>query len=117
MTRRLDDGRDSYRGSGWLSGNRVLITGGDSGIGAAVAIAFAREGADVAISDLPDEQADAKSIATIVKQAGARALLLPGDISDDAHAEILIERVCDAFGGPDTFVSNAAYQAWLPKFD
>jgi NAD(P)-dependent dehydrogenase (short-subunit alcohol dehydrogenase family) len=105
-----DHGEDSYVGSGRLEGRRALISGGDSGIGRAVAIAFAREGADVAISYLPEEQADAESTSALIEAAGQRALLLPGDIRDEAHATSLVASTIDAFGGLDTVVLNAAYQ-------
>ena len=80
MTPEPDHGEDSYRGSGKLAGRAALITGGDSGIGRAVAIAYAREGADVAISYLPEEQADAEAVGAWIEKAGRRALLLPGDL-------------------------------------
>lgn len=105
-----DHGEQSYRGSGRLTGRRALITGGDSGIGRAVAIAFAREGADVAIVHLPEEQADAESTAQLVREAGTRALLLPGDVRDERFARDTVERTVAEFGGIDTLVLNAAYQ-------
>lgn len=117
MQPKPDHGETSYKGSGQLEGKRALITGGDSGIGAAVAIAFAREGANVAIAYLPKEQADAEAIGALVEQAGTRAMLLPGDISMPGHAATLIEAVERAFGGIDTLVNNAAYQAWLPTIE
>lgn len=105
-----DHGEESYVGSGRLEGRRALISGGDSGIGRAVAIAFAREGADVAISYLEEEQSDAESTAALVEAAGRRVLLLPGDIRDEAHATSLVASTVEAFGGLDTLVLNAAYQ-------
>jgi NAD(P)-dependent dehydrogenase (short-subunit alcohol dehydrogenase family) len=116
MDPKPDHGEQSYAGSGQLQGKRTLITGGDSGIGAAVAIAFAREGADVAIAFLPDEQGDAESIKGLIEAAGVRALLIPGDISDEAHAKLLIEQVVSEFGGLDVLVNNAAYQTYFEDF-
>jgi len=104
-----DCGETSYRGSGRLAGRKALITGGDSGIGRAVAIAFAREGADVAISYL-DENEDARSTAKLVEEAGRKCLVLPGDIQDEAHCRSLVEQTVQAFGGIDILVNNAAYQ-------
>lgn len=110
MTPVPDCGESSYVGHGRLEGRRALITGGDSGIGRAVAIAFAREGADVAISYLPEEDEDARSTAALIEEAGRRALLLPGDISDPAHCRSLVSRTVDELGGLDVLVNNAAYQ-------
>lgn len=104
-----DCGEQSYRGSGRLSGKRAVITGGDSGIGRAVAIAYAREGADVLIAYL-DEDADAEEVAGYVEQAGRRCVLVPGDLSDPAHCRAVIERAVAEFGGLDVLVVNAAYQ-------
>ncbi len=112
-----DHGEESYVGHGLLKGKRTLITGGDSGIGAAVAIAFAREGADVAIAYLPEEQQDAESVRALIEGAGARALLVPGDISDRGHARELVEKVAAGFGGIDVLVNNAAYQKYFEKFE
>jgi NAD(P)-dependent dehydrogenase (short-subunit alcohol dehydrogenase family) len=107
---RADHGEDSYRGSGRLSGRRALVTGADSGIGRAVAIAFAREGADVALSYLPEEQEDGQETARLVREAGRTALLLPGDITDEAHCEQLVQQTVDGLGGLDLLVNNAAHQ-------
>ncbi|MGW4370525.1 SDR family oxidoreductase [Nocardia takedensis] len=104
-----DCGEDSYRGSGKLTGKAAVITGADSGIGRAVAIAFAREGADVLISYL-DEHDDAKQVAALVEQAGRRAVLVAGDLADPAHCRAVIDRAADEFGKIDVLVSNAAYQ-------
>jgi hypothetical protein len=104
-----DCGEDSYRGSSRLQGKVALITGADSGIGRAVAIAYAREGADVAISFL-SERADAADTARLVEEAGRRALLLEGDVSDAAHCRELVDRTVAELGGLDVLVSNAAYQ-------
>lgn len=115
--RNRTNGEDSYVGHGLLQGKRTLITGGDSGIGAAVAIAYAREGADVAIAYLPDEQDDAERIGKLVEDAGVRVLLHTCDISDRAQAETLIKTVAEAFGGLDVLVNNAAYQRYFHSFD
>ena len=105
-----DHGEDSYVGKGLLTGRVALITGGDSGIGRAVAIAFAREGADVAISYLAVEQSDAEDTARWIEKAGRRVLLLPGDIQDEAHCHSLVERTVSQFGQLDILVNNAAHQ-------
>ncbi len=106
-----DHGEDSYVGKGLLAGRVALITGGDSGIGRAVAIAYAREGADVAISYLPVEQSDAEDTARWIEKAGRRALLLPGDIQDEAHCHALVERTVAELGRLDVLVNNAAHQS------
>jgi NAD(P)-dependent dehydrogenase (short-subunit alcohol dehydrogenase family) len=105
-----DHGERTYVGSGRLQGMRALITGGDSGIGRAVAIAFAREGADVAISYLPEEEQDAREVADWVQQAGHQPLLLPGDARDEAYCAGLVSEAVRTFGGLDVVVLNAAYQ-------
>ncbi|MCC2308321.1 SDR family NAD(P)-dependent oxidoreductase [Cellulomonas chengniuliangii] len=110
MAQKPDHGEDTYRGSGRLEGRRALITGGDSGIGRAVAIAFAREGADVAISYLPEEEPDAQETVRLIEAAGRRALAVPGDIRDEAHCVDLVEHVAREFAGLDILVNNAAYQ-------
>lgn len=110
LTPRADHGEQSYRGLGRLTGRRALITGGDSGIGRAVAIAFAREGADVAISYLPEEEADADETVRWISEAGRRALKLPGDIRDERHCERMVEQAFDTFGAVDILVNNAAFQ-------
>jgi NAD(P)-dependent dehydrogenase (short-subunit alcohol dehydrogenase family) len=104
-----DHGERTYQGSGRLSGKVALITGADSGIGRAVAIAFAREGADVAIAYL-NENEDAEETARWVSDAGQKSLLLPGDITDRAHCRELVKKTVDAFGRVDVLVNNAAYQ-------
>ena len=104
-----DCGEQSYRGSGRLEGKRAIVTGGDSGIGRAVAIAFAREGADVLISYL-DEHQDAEDVARLVQEAGRKCVLVSGDLSDPSHCRAVIERAVAEFGGIDILVSNAAYQ-------
>lgn len=110
MTPRPDHGESSYRGAGKLLGRRALITGGDSGIGRAAAIAFAREGADVAISYLPAEEPDAKEVIALIQQAKRKALALPGDIRNEAFCQNLVARVIAEFGGIDLLVNNAGRQ-------
>ena len=105
-----DHGEDTYRGSGRLEGRRALITGGDSGIGRAVAIAFAREGADVAVAHMPQEQADADQTLSLIADAGRRGLSLAGDVREEPFAAGLPGRVATEFGGLDVLVLNAAYQ-------
>lgn len=104
-----DHGEKDYRGSGKLTGKKAVITGADSGIGRAVAIAFAREGADVLISYL-DEHEDARETERWVKEAGRKAVLVPGDISDKEHCQKLIDQAVKEFGQIDILVNNAAYQ-------
>ena len=110
MDQKPDHGEETYRGSGRLEGKRAVITGGDSGIGRAVAIAFAREGADVLISYLPEEEEDAQETAHWVKEAGKRVALIPGDITDEQHCAHIIEAARTELGGIDILVNNAAYQ-------
>jgi len=105
-----DHGERSYRGAKRLAGRRTLITGGDSGIGRAVAIAFAREGADVALTYMPEEQEDADDTARQVTDAGARALTLEGDLREEEFCAEIVERTVAEFGGLDVLVLNAAYQ-------
>ena len=105
-----DHGEDSYRGAGRLPGRKALVTGADSGIGRAVAIAFAREGADVAISYLPAEETDARATATLVEAAGRKAVLLPGDISEEAFCGQLVAEAVAGLGGLDILVNNAGKQ-------
>ncbi len=105
-----DHGEESYRGNGRLSGRRALITGGDSGIGRAVAIAFAREGADVAFTHLPEEGGDAETTASIIRDAGRTAAVLEGDLRDELFAEGIAQKVVDELGGLDIIVLNAARQ-------
>ncbi len=107
-----DHGIDTYEGTGRLKGRRALITGGDSGIGRAVAIAFAREGADVAISYLPAEQSDADAVKEAVETAGQKAVLLPGDLTDEAFARDLPARAAETLGGLDILVNNAGKQIY-----
>lgn len=110
MRPQADHGERSYRGLDRLRDRKALITGGDSGIGRAVAIAFAREGADVLISYLPAEEADARETCRWVEEAGRRAVAVPGDIQDEAHCVRLVDRTCAELGGLDIVVNNAAYQ-------
>jgi len=110
MTPRPDHGETSYRGSGRLFGRKALITGGDSGIGRAAAIAYAREGTDVALSYLPAEEPDAREVAELIRAAGRKAVLLPGDIRDEAFCTKLVDDAVSQLGGIDILVSNAARQ-------
>lgn len=105
-----DRGEDSYRGTGRLKGRKALITGGDSGIGAAVAIAFAREGADVALNYLPEEQPDAEAVKKVIEATGQTVHLLPGDLSDAQFCRELVESAAGALGGLDAVVNNAGRQ-------
>jgi NAD(P)-dependent dehydrogenase (short-subunit alcohol dehydrogenase family) len=114
MPDRPDHGEATYRGSGRLTGRRAIITGGDSGIGRAVAIAFAREGADVLLSYLPEEEDDAQDTAHLVGAAGRRAVTVPGDIRDEAHCAAIVDRALSELGGLDILVNNAAYQMAQP---
>ena len=109
MTPKADHGETSYKGSGKLAGRKAIITGGDSGIGRAVAIAFAREGADVLIAYL-NEHEDAKETAKHIEQAGKKAVLVPGDIREEEHCKQIVQRAIDEFGGVDILVNNAAFQ-------
>lgn len=111
-----DHGEKSYRGSGRLLGRAALITGGDSGIGRAVAIAFAREGADVLISYLSEEE-DARQTARWVEEAGRKAVLVPGDIGEEEHCRGLVERAAKEFGRLDILVNNAAHQASIDSIE
>lgn len=109
MTPKPDCGEDSYRGAGRLRGKAAVITGGDSGIGRAVAIAYAREEADVLISYLNEDE-DAQDTARLVEQAGQKAVLVPGDVSQAQHCRDIIATAVDEFGKIDVLVNNAAYQ-------
>ncbi|SUE43300.1 SDR family oxidoreductase [Roseomonas gilardii] len=105
-----DHGENSYRGSGRLPNRKALITGADSGIGRAAAIAFAREGADVALGYLPSEEADAREVAKQIEAAGRKAVLLPGDVSDEAFCGKLVSDAVAQLGGLDILVNNAGKQ-------
>jgi hypothetical protein len=109
MSPRPDHGEDSYRGAGKLQRRVALVTGGDSGIGRAVAIAFAREGADVAIAYY-DEHDDADDTVAWIQEAGVRAVAIPGDLAERAHCRAVIGQVVDQLGGIDILVNNAAFQ-------
>jgi NAD(P)-dependent dehydrogenase (short-subunit alcohol dehydrogenase family) len=109
MTPKPDHGEDSYRGSGKLTGKAAVITGGDSGIGRAVAIAFAREGADVLLSYLSEHE-DAQDTARYVEEAGRRCVLVPGDLADRGHCKTIIPKAVEEFGRVDVLVNNAAFQ-------
>ncbi|WNV77545.1 SDR family oxidoreductase [Geodermatophilus sp. DSM 44513] len=109
MDPKPDHGEETYHGSGRLAGKAAVITGGDSGIGRAVAIAFAREGADVLISYL-NEHEDAEDTARYVEEAGRRCVLVPGDLADRAHAKTVVPRAVEEFGRVDVLVNNAAFQ-------
>lgn len=111
-----DHGEQSYKGSGRLTNKIAVITGGDSGIGRAVAIAFAREGADLLISYL-NEDDDAQETARLVEEAGRKVVLVPGDISKSAHCRHIIDRAVEAFGRVDILVNNAAYQMSRSSLD
>ncbi len=110
MEPRPDHGETSYKGSGRLKGRKALITGGDSGMGRAAAIAFAREGADVAINYLPDEQPDADEVIALIKAAGCKAFAIPGDLRQEKFCEELVARAVKSLGGIDILVSNAGRQ-------
>jgi NAD(P)-dependent dehydrogenase (short-subunit alcohol dehydrogenase family) len=105
-----DHGEKSYIGSGRLTGKKAIITGGDSGIGRAVAIAYAREGADILVSYL-EEHEDAQQTQRLIEDAGRKALLVPGDVSDPAHCRAVVQKAADQWGKIDILVNNAAHQA------
>ena len=110
MNPRPDHGETSYRGSGRLAGRKALLTGGDSGIGRAAAIAFAREGADVAINYYPTEEPDAREVVELIRAAGRKAIALPADIRSEAACKKLVAQAVEGLGGLDLLVNNAAYQ-------
>jgi NAD(P)-dependent dehydrogenase (short-subunit alcohol dehydrogenase family) len=110
MEPRPDHGEKSYKGSGRLTGRKALITGGDSGIGRAAAIAYAREGADVAINYLPAEEPDAREVIDLINAAGRKGVAIPGDIKDEAFCNKLVETAARELGGLDIVVNNAARQ-------
>lgn len=111
MDPKPDHGEESYKGSDKLAGKKAVITGGDSGIGRAIAIAFAREGADLLISYLPEEEEDAADTARWVEQAGRKCVRVPGDIAEVEHCRAIIQKAVDELGGIDILVNNAAHQA------
>ncbi|PXA99524.1 NAD(P)-dependent oxidoreductase, partial [Nostoc sp. 3335mG] len=110
MTPKPDCGEQSYRGSGRLAGRKALVTGGDSGIGRAAAIAFAREGADVAINYHPDEEPDAREVVDLIRQAGRRAVAIPRDLRTLSGCEAIVAAARKGLGSIDLLVNNAAYQ-------
>jgi NAD(P)-dependent dehydrogenase (short-subunit alcohol dehydrogenase family) len=112
-----DHGEKTYKGSGRLAGRKALITGGDSGIGRAAAIAFAREGADVAINYLPVEESDAQEVVRLINEAGRKAVALPGDIRDEAFCARLVSEAAGQLDGLDILVSNAAKQVSVPAIE
>ncbi|CAH0143228.1 SDR family oxidoreductase [Microbacterium foliorum] len=114
---RPDHGEQSYVGHGRLEGRRALITGGDSGIGRAVAIAYAREGADVAIVHMPEEQQDADETVALIRAEGRKALSIAGDLRDEAFATDVVAETRSAFDGLDILVLNAAYQHDIDGFE
>lgn len=116
MHPRPDHGEETYRGSGRLQGKAAIITGGDSGIGRAVALAFAREGADVLISYL-EEHEDAEETRRLVEDAGRKAVVVPGDISEAEHCREIVRRAVEAFGRVDVLVNNAAHQMTYEAID
>src|SRR4051812_48411746 len=105
-----DYGEDSYKGSGRLADKKAIITGGDSGIGRAVALAYAREGADVLISYYNEDE-DARETQRLIESAGRKAVLMPGDIKDPAHCRAIVDKAVQEFGRVDILVNNAAHQA------
>ncbi len=111
-----DHGETSYRGSGRLAGKKAIITGGDSGIGRAVAIAYAREGADLVISYL-DEHEDAEDTKRLVEEAGRKAILVPGDLQDTKHCRSIVDKAVAELGGIDILVNNAAHQATFSSIE
>lgn len=117
MNPRPDDGAKSYRGYGRLEGRKALITGGDSGIGRAVAIAYAREGADVAINYLESEQADADSLRELLEKVGAKIYLLPGDISREENSRAVVRQAVEQLGGLDILVLNAGTQTAVKSIE
>lgn len=110
MDPKPDHGEKSYKGSGRLKGRKALITGGDSGMGRAAAIAYAREGADVAINYLPAEEEDAKEVIALIRAEGRKAVAIPGDLRDEAFCKKLVEQAVKGLGGLDILVNNAARQ-------
>lgn len=114
---KADHGEKTYRGLGRLKGRRALITGADSGIGAAVAIAYAREGADVALNYLPQEQVDADNVIKHAQEAGVKVFALPGDIKDEAFCKELVEKTIEELGPIDILVNNAGKQEFVGKLE
>ncbi|TWB43617.1 hypothetical protein FBZ98_12020, partial [Rhizobium sp. ERR 922] len=117
MNPKPDHGETSYKGSGRLVGRKALITGGDSGMGRAAAIAYAREGADVAINYLRDEEPDAKEVIALIEKEGRKGVALPGDLRDAAFCEKLVDEAVKALGGLDILVNNAGRQQQAQSID
>jgi NAD(P)-dependent dehydrogenase (short-subunit alcohol dehydrogenase family) len=115
MEPKPDHGETSYKGSGRLQGRKALITGGDSGMGRAAAIAYAREGADVAINYFPTEEPDAKEVIDLIKAEGRKAIAIPGDLTDESFCKRLVDEAVKGLGGLDILVSNAALQQTQPS--
>ncbi|MBB3105021.1 SDR family oxidoreductase [Azomonas macrocytogenes] len=116
MNPRPDHGETSYKGSGKMAGRKALITGGDSGLGRAAAIAYAREGADVAINYLPQEEEDAREVIELIRQAGRKAVAIPGDIREEAFCQKLVADAVEQLGGLDTLVNCAGRQLYHEDF-
>jgi NAD(P)-dependent dehydrogenase (short-subunit alcohol dehydrogenase family) len=114
MQPKPDYGYDTYRGSGRLEGKKAIITGGDSGIGRAVALAFAREGVDILISYLEEEESDAQETMRVVEEAKRKAVRVPGDVRYETHCQNIVQKAVDEFGRIDVLVNNAAYQMVQP---
>lgn len=114
MNVKPDAGEKTYRGSGRLTGRKALVTGADSGIGRAAAIAFAREGADVVLSYLPEEDADAQEVVRLIEEAGRKAVPCPGDLTDEAYCERLVQTAVDELGGIDLLANVAGKQQNVP---
>ncbi len=117
LTPHADHGEKTYKGSGRLNGRRALITGGDSGIGRAIAIAFAREGADVAINYLPEEMSDAEDVLTTIKLAGQKGIGIPCDITDEDTCKTMVETAARELGGIDILVNNAGKQVFVENIE
>ena len=115
MNPRPDHGETSYKGSGRLKGRKALITGGDSGMGRGAAIAYAREGADVAISYYPTEEPDAQEVISLIKQEGRKAIPIPGDLRDEKYCQELVRKAVEQLGGLDIVVNNAGRQQSKPS--
>ncbi|SJN24919.1 SDR family oxidoreductase [Luteococcus japonicus] len=117
LTPKPDRGEKGYRGTGRLAGRKALVTGGDSGIGAAVAIAFAREGADVAFGYLPAEEEDARTVSELIEAEGRKAVKLPADITTSEAARGIVDQAAEALGGLDILVNNAGHQKSTARFE
>src|SRR4051794_23793907 len=115
MNPKPDHGEKSYKGSGRLMGRKALITGGDSGMGRAAAIAYAREGADVAINYLPAEEADAREVMQLIQEAGRKGVAIPGDLRDRTFCQRLVDEAVKKLGGLDIVVNNAGRQQSKPS--